>query len=88
MLFLPRWMRLMVPLPHNDERDSGDGRLFRAEQLMGLGIDGKRADQYALAATAYHLLIGSQLFPELQSRCRHQPPPQRGAAATPGRYTT
>ena len=32
------------------------------EQLMGEGIDG-RADQYALAATAYHLLTGSQLFP-------------------------
>jgi len=33
------------------------------EQLMGLGIDG-RADQYALAATAYHLLTGSPLFAE------------------------
>ena len=32
------------------------------KQLMGLDIDG-RADQYALAATAYHLLTGSQLFP-------------------------
>ncbi len=33
------------------------------EQLMGLdGIDG-RTDQYALAATACHLLTGSQLFP-------------------------
>jgi serine/threonine protein kinase len=32
------------------------------EQLMGLDIDG-RADQYALAATAYQLLTGSQLFP-------------------------
>jgi serine/threonine protein kinase len=32
------------------------------EQLMGDVLDG-RADQYALAATAYHLLIGSQLFP-------------------------
>ena len=32
------------------------------EQLMGLEIDG-RTDQYALAATAYHLLTGSQLFP-------------------------
>ncbi len=31
------------------------------EQLMGEAIDG-RADQYALAATAYHLLTGSQLF--------------------------
>ncbi|PRC43853.1 nuclease PIN, partial [Mycobacterium sp. ITM-2017-0098] len=33
------------------------------EQLMGLEIDG-RADQYALAATAYHLLTGSPPFPE------------------------
>ena len=32
------------------------------EQLMGDQIDG-RADQYALAATAYHLLTGTQLFP-------------------------
>ncbi|WP_082961744.1 LppP/LprE family lipoprotein [Mycobacterium sp. 852002-51152_SCH6134967] len=32
------------------------------EQLMGEDIDG-RADQYALAATAYHLLAGSTLFP-------------------------
>ena len=32
------------------------------EQLMGLDID-SRADQYDLAATAYHLLTGSQLFP-------------------------
>jgi serine/threonine protein kinase len=32
------------------------------EQLMGEEVDG-RADQYALAATAYHLLAGRQLFP-------------------------
>jgi serine/threonine-protein kinase len=32
------------------------------EQLMGEEIDG-RADQYALAAAAYHLLTGLQLFP-------------------------
>lgn len=32
------------------------------EQLMGEPLDG-RADQYALAATAFHLLTGSQLFP-------------------------
>jgi serine/threonine protein kinase len=32
------------------------------EQLMGEDIDA-RADQYALAATAYQLLTGSQLFP-------------------------
>jgi len=33
------------------------------EQLRGEPIDG-RADQYALAATAYHLLAGSLLFPQ------------------------
>jgi serine/threonine-protein kinase len=32
------------------------------EQLMGEDHDG-RADQYSLAATAYHLLTGSHLFP-------------------------
>lgn len=32
------------------------------EQLMGEELDG-RTDQYALAATAYHLLAGSPLFP-------------------------
>jgi hypothetical protein len=32
------------------------------EQLMGEAIDG-RADQYALAATACHLLTGSHLYP-------------------------
>lgn len=32
------------------------------EQLLGSSIDG-RADQYALAATAYHLLTGATLFP-------------------------
>lgn len=31
------------------------------EQLMGRAIDG-RADQYSLAATAYHLLTGSPMF--------------------------
>jgi hypothetical protein len=33
------------------------------EQLKGEDIDG-RADQYGLAATAYHLLTGEQLFPQ------------------------
>lgn len=33
------------------------------EQLSGEEIDG-RADEYGLAATAYHLLTGSQLFPD------------------------
>ena len=49
------------------------------EQLMGEDIDG-RADQYALAATAYHLLTGSQLFPHSNpavviSRHLNAPPP-------------
>jgi serine/threonine-protein kinase len=34
------------------------------EQLMGEDVDG-RADEYALAAAAYHLLTGSQLFPHI-----------------------
>jgi serine/threonine protein kinase len=49
------------------------------EQLMGDPIDG-RADQYALAATAYHLLTGSPLFPQSNpaaviSRHLNTPPP-------------
>ena len=50
------------------------------EQLMGEAVDG-RADQYALAATAYHLLTGSQLFPHTNpavviSRHLNTPPPR------------
>ncbi|MGO9151838.1 MAG: serine/threonine-protein kinase [Mycobacterium sp.] len=49
------------------------------EQLMDEPIDG-RADQYALAATAYHLLTGSPLFPQTNpavviSRHLTAPPP-------------
>src|ERR1700694_2584040 len=49
------------------------------EQLMGKEIDG-RADQYALAATTYHLLTGTQLFPHSNpavviSRHLNSPPP-------------
>ncbi|MGV0645654.1 serine/threonine-protein kinase, partial [Mycolicibacterium sp. XJ2546] len=49
------------------------------EQLMGEDMDG-RADQYALAATAFHLLTGSLLFPHSNpavviSRHLAQPPP-------------
>jgi serine/threonine protein kinase, bacterial len=49
------------------------------EQLMDDPIDG-RADQYALAATAYHLLTGSPLFPQSNpavviSRHLNTPPP-------------
>ena len=49
------------------------------EQLMDEPMDG-RADQYALAATAYHLLTGSPLFPQSNpavviSRHLNAPPP-------------
>ena len=49
------------------------------EQLMDEPIDG-RADQYSLAATAYHLLTGSPLFPQSNpaaviSRHLNTPPP-------------
>ncbi|KAA1248617.1 protein kinase [Mycobacterium simiae] len=49
------------------------------EQLTGEPLDG-RADQYALAATAYHLLTGSPLFPHTNpavviSRQLTAPPP-------------
>lgn len=49
------------------------------EQLMGEPMDG-RSDQYALAATTYHLLTGSQLFPDsnpavIISRHLNSPPP-------------
>lgn len=41
---------------------AADGSGFAApEQLVGEDVDG-RADQYALACTAYHLLTGTQLF--------------------------
>jgi serine/threonine protein kinase len=49
------------------------------EQLLGEDVDG-RADQYSLAATTYHLLTGSQLFPNSNpavviSRHLNVPPP-------------
>ena len=52
------------------------------EQLMGETIDG-RADQYALAATTYNLLTGSQLFPHTNpavviSRQLNTTPPRVG----------
>ncbi|MGO4443087.1 serine/threonine-protein kinase PknH/PknJ [Mycobacterium sp. 2YAF39] len=52
------------------------------EQLLGEEMDG-RVDQYALAATAYHLLTGLQLFPHSNpavviSRHLHTTPPTMG----------
>jgi serine/threonine protein kinase len=49
------------------------------EQLLGEDIDG-RTDQYSLAASAFHLLTGSQLFPHSNpavviSRHLNMPPP-------------
>lgn len=49
------------------------------EQLLGEDVDG-RADQYSLAATTFHLLTGSQLFPSSNpavviSRHLGAPPP-------------
>ena len=54
------------------------------EQLVGDPIDG-RSDQYALAATAYHLLTGKPPFPHSNpavviSRHLGTPPPSVGAA--------
>jgi serine/threonine-protein kinase len=49
------------------------------EQLLGEDIDG-RADQYSLAATAFHLLTGSYLFPRsnpavvISRHLNNQPP--------------
>ena len=52
------------------------------EQLMGDSMDGS-ADQYALAATTYHLLTGSQVFPHSNpavviSRHLNTTPPKLG----------
>ena len=49
------------------------------EQLMGGELDG-RADQYALAATAFHLLSGSPPFQHSNPDGGHQPAPHRVAA--------
>src|SRR5215212_6982177 len=52
------------------------------EQLMGLSVDG-RTDQYSLAATAFHLLVGSPLFPHTNpavviGQHLNSPPPALG----------
>lgn len=57
------------------------------EQLVGDPIDG-RSDQYALAATAYHLLTGAPPFPHSNpavviSRHLGTPPPSAGASNPP-----
>jgi serine/threonine-protein kinase len=69
-----RGRRLIVLADFGIARDAGDSNGLTAtnvtvgtvnyaspEQLMGAPIDG-RADQYALAATAYHLFSGSPMF--------------------------
>ena len=69
-----RGRRLIVLADFGIARDAADSNGLTAtnvtvgtvnyaspEQLMGAPIDG-RADQYALAATAYHLLSGSPMF--------------------------
>ena len=69
-----RGRRLIVLADFGIARDAGDSNGLTAtnvtvgtvnyaspEQLMGGQIDG-RADQYALAASAYHLLSGSPMF--------------------------
>jgi serine/threonine-protein kinase len=69
-----RGRRLIVLADFGIARDAGDSNGLTAtnvtvgtvnyaspEQLMGVAIDG-RADQYALAATAYHMLSGSPMF--------------------------
>jgi serine/threonine protein kinase len=57
------------------------------EQLTDEPIDG-HADQYALAATAFHLLTGSPLFPHSNpavviSRHLSAPPPKPALPAPP-----
>jgi len=54
------------------------------EQLMGDELDG-RADEYGLAATAYHLLTGSQFLPHSNAAVvisRHLNTPPPAVAAT------
>ena len=50
------------------------------EQLMGKALDG-RADQYALAATAYHLLTGTTPFTDSNPVAVISQPPDRAATA-------
>jgi serine/threonine-protein kinase len=64
---------------HPHKHDARNGGVLRFRQLMGEEIDG-RADQYALAATAYHLLTGTQLYSHSNpavviSRHLNSPPP-------------
>ncbi|BBX04675.1 serine/threonine protein kinase [Mycolicibacterium moriokaense] len=57
---IARWVRDSSGLTATD-MTVGTVAYAAPEQLMGQSLDG-RADQYALAATAFHLLAGQQLF--------------------------
>lgn len=56
----PRAVLVDLGVARNGEAADNPG-YAAPEQLMGEDVDG-RADQYALACTAYHLLTGTQLF--------------------------
>ena len=53
------------------------------EQLLNKPLDG-RADQYALAATTFHLLTGATTVSGLEPRRGHQPPSEYTATADIG----
>jgi serine/threonine-protein kinase len=57
---IARWVKDSAGLTATD-MTVGTVAYAAPEQLMGQTLDG-RADQYALAATAFHLLTGQQLF--------------------------
>ncbi len=57
---IARWVKDSAGLTATD-MTVGTVAYAAPEQLMGHQLDG-RADQYALAATAFHLLTGQQLF--------------------------
>ncbi|WP_006244447.1 serine/threonine-protein kinase [Mycolicibacterium tusciae] len=57
---IARWVKDTAGLTATD-MTVGTVAYAAPEQLMGQALDG-RADQYALAATAFHLLTGQQLF--------------------------
>jgi serine/threonine protein kinase, bacterial len=57
---IARWVKDSAGLTATD-MTVGTVAYAAPEQLMGQALDG-RADQYALAATAFHLITGQQLF--------------------------